>query len=91
MAAITYNEQLKARYKIKVTEGKNIISVFNAARNKLVLRMAVVIQVNKQYVKVKTAAQEKTSELFVLTLEIANLLDIVPYWVGYPKVFWLNI
>jgi len=56
MAAITYDEQLRAYYKRKVAEGKNKMSILNAVRNKLVLRIAAVIREDKEYVKVKTAA-----------------------------------
>jgi transposase len=56
MAAITYDEGLKLYYKRKVAEGKNKMSILNAVRNKLVLRIAAVIREDKEYVKVKTAA-----------------------------------
>jgi transposase len=56
MAAICYDEGLKVYYKRKVAEGKNKMSILNAVRNKLVLRIAAVIREDKVYVKMKTAA-----------------------------------
>jgi transposase len=56
MAAITYDEGLRMYYKRKVAEGKNKMSILNAVRNKLVLRIAAVIRNDKEYVKVKIAA-----------------------------------
>ncbi len=56
MAAITYDEGLNNYYKRKVAEGKNKMSILNAVRNKLVLRIAAVIRDDKEYVKMKTAA-----------------------------------
>jgi transposase len=56
MAAITYDEGLRTYYKRKVAEGKNKMSILNAVRNKLILRIAAVIRDDKEYVKVKIAA-----------------------------------
>lgn len=56
MAAITYDEGLNIYFKRKVAEGKNKMSILNAVRNKLVLRIAAVIREDKEYVKMKTAA-----------------------------------
>jgi len=56
MAAITYDEQMKTYYKRKVLEGKNKMSILNAVRNKLVLRIAAVIREDKEYVKVPLVA-----------------------------------
>jgi transposase len=56
MAAITYDEQIKAYYRRKVSEGKNKMSILNAVRNKLVLRIAAVIREDKEFVKWQQAA-----------------------------------
>jgi transposase len=44
MAAIAFDPELKAYYKRKVAEGKNKMSILNAVRNKLVLRIAAVVR-----------------------------------------------
>ena len=56
MAAISYDEQLKAYYKRKQLEGKNKMSILNAVRNKLILRIAAVVREDKEYVKMKMVA-----------------------------------
>lgn len=56
MAAISYDEGIRVYYKRKVEEGKNKMSILNAVRNKLVLRIAAVIRDDKEYIKVKKAA-----------------------------------
>lgn len=56
MAAVSFDPQLKAYYKRKQLEGKNKVSILNAVRNKLVLRIAAVIREDKQYVKLAQAA-----------------------------------
>jgi transposase len=56
MSAICYDEQMKAYYMRKLLEGKNKMSILNAVRNKLVLRIAAVIRDDKQYVKLQEAA-----------------------------------
>lgn len=56
MAAITYDDGIRLYYKRKVAEGKNKMSILNAVRNKLVLRIAAVIRDNKEYVKPEMAA-----------------------------------
>jgi transposase len=56
MAAISYDEEIRIYYKRKVAEGKNKMSILNAVRNKLVLRIAAVIRDDKEYVKMRSAA-----------------------------------
>jgi transposase len=56
MAAITYDAGIQIYYRRKVAEGKNKMSILNAVRNKLVLRIAAVIREDKVYVKVRSAA-----------------------------------
>jgi transposase len=51
MAAITFNEELKAYYQRKVTQGKNKMSVLNAIRNKLIHRIFAVVHRGFPYVK----------------------------------------
>jgi transposase len=51
ISAIQYDKELKAYYERKVLEGKNKMSVINAVRNKLVLRMFAVIRDNRDYVE----------------------------------------
>jgi Transposase and inactivated derivatives len=52
LAAIRNNPELKQYYERKVSEGKNRMSVINAVRNKLVLRIAAVIKRGAPYVDV---------------------------------------
>ncbi len=55
MAAIQYNQELKAFYKRKVEqEKKNKMSVINAVRNKLILRIFSCVNQNKKYEKTYT-------------------------------------
>ena len=49
MAAIKSNGELKAYYVRKVSEGKNKMSVLNAIRNKMVLRLTAVIKRGTPY------------------------------------------
>jgi transposase len=56
MAAISYDGELKAYYRRKVLEGKNKMSILNAVRNKLVLRIAAVVRDDKEYRKLQVAA-----------------------------------
>jgi transposase len=49
MSAITHDEELKKYYERKVKEGKNKMSVLNAVRNKLVLRIAAVIRDKRKF------------------------------------------
>ncbi len=51
MNAITFNEELKTYYQRKVAEGKNPMSVLNAVRFKLILRIFSVIKRNEEYQK----------------------------------------
>ena len=50
MAALRFDTELKSYYERKVAEGKNKMSVINAIRNKLVLRIFAVIRDNREYV-----------------------------------------
>jgi len=56
MAAIRCDEQFKTYCKRKQLEGKNKMSILNAVRNKLVLRIAAVIRDDKQYIRMGHAA-----------------------------------
>ena len=50
LVAITYNKDLKAYYERKVTEEKkNKMSIINAVRNKLILRIFACVAQNKKY------------------------------------------
>lgn len=51
MAAIRWNEDMKQYYERKVKEGKNKMSVINAVRNKLVLRIFAVVRDERNYVE----------------------------------------
>lgn len=51
MAAIRWNEDMKQYYERKVKEGKNKMSVINAVRNKLVLRIFAVVRDERIYVE----------------------------------------
>jgi transposase len=51
MAAIRWNEDMKRYYERKVNEGKNKMSVINAVRNKLVLRIFAVVRDERIYVE----------------------------------------
>jgi len=51
MVAIQYNPDLKAFYERKIGEGKNKMSVINAVRNKLILRIFACVNQNRQYEK----------------------------------------
>jgi transposase len=50
-SAIQHDKELKAYYNRKVLEGKNKMSVINAVRNKLVLRMFAVLRDDRDYVE----------------------------------------
>jgi len=50
LSAIRFDDQLKCYYERKVAEGKNKMSVINAVRNKLVLRMFAVLRDDRPYV-----------------------------------------
>lgn len=54
LTAIMYNLELKQFYQRKVAEGKNKMSVINAIRNKLVLRVFACINNNRKYNKTHT-------------------------------------
>jgi transposase len=51
LSAIAFDPELKAYYERKVLEGKNKMSVINAVRNKLVLRMFAVVRDNRSFVE----------------------------------------
>ena len=50
LAALRFDAGLKAYYERKVAEGKNKMSIINAIRNKLILRVFAVIRDNRNYV-----------------------------------------
>ena len=49
MSAIQNDQEMKSYFKRKVTEGKNIMSVINAVRNKLIHRVFAVIRNERNY------------------------------------------
>jgi len=49
MSAIKYDTELKEYYERKVKDGKNKMSVLNAVKNKLLLRIAAVLRENREY------------------------------------------
>ena len=51
LVAASYNQEIKEYYQRKVAEGKNKMSVLNAIRNKLVLRIFSCVNQNKLYEK----------------------------------------
>ncbi len=51
LSAINHCEELRDYYQRKVAEGKNKMSVINAVRNKLVLRIFAVVGNNQKYDK----------------------------------------
>lgn len=51
MAALRWDKEIKAYYERKVIEGKNKMSVINAIRNKLLLRIFAVIRDQRPYVE----------------------------------------
>lgn len=50
LAALRFDAGLKSYYERKIVEGKNKMSIINAIRNKLVLRIFAVIRDNRNYV-----------------------------------------
>ena len=50
-SAIQHDKELKAYYERKILEGKNKMSVINAVRNKLVLRIFAVLRDDRDYVE----------------------------------------
>ena len=50
LSAIRFDNQLKAYYERKIAEGKNKMSIINAVRNKLVLRMFALLRDDRPYV-----------------------------------------
>ena len=51
MSALRWDKELKAYYERKVLEGKNKMSVINAIRNKLLLRIFAVLRDQRPYVE----------------------------------------
>lgn len=51
MSALRFDKDLKAYYKRKTAEGKNKMSVINAIRNKLLLRIFAVVRDGREYVE----------------------------------------
>ena len=51
LSAIRHDTQLRSYYERKIAEGKNKMSVINAVRNKLVLRMFAVLRDDRSYVE----------------------------------------
>ena len=51
LTAVKLDADLKAYYERKVAEGKNKMSVLNAVRNKLLLRVVAVVNKQQEYVK----------------------------------------
>lgn len=51
LAAVNYYEEFKTYYKRKLAEGKPKMLVLNNGRNKIILRLAGVIQKDQQYQK----------------------------------------
>jgi len=49
LCAVKYDDELKAYYERKVAEGKNKMSVLNAVKNKLLLRVAAVLRENRKF------------------------------------------
>ncbi|HEY5771388.1 MAG TPA: transposase [Chitinophagaceae bacterium] len=50
LAALRFDAEIKAYYERKIAEGKNKMSIINAIRNKLILRIFAVIRDNRNYV-----------------------------------------
>ncbi|MEM6845936.1 MAG: IS110 family transposase, partial [Bacteroidota bacterium] len=51
LSAINNCEELRSYYQRKVAEGKNKMSLINAVRNKLILRIFAVVRSNRKYEK----------------------------------------
>jgi len=51
ITAVKYDKDLKLYYERKVAEGKNKMSVLNAVKNKLLIRVVACVNKNKMYVK----------------------------------------
>ena len=56
MSSIKYVEELKNYFNRKVEEGKHKMSIINAIRNKLVLRVFAVIKNDKPFVENRSIA-----------------------------------
>jgi transposase len=51
LSAIKYDNEIKSYYGRKKQEGKNTMSIINAVRNKLVLRMFAILRDNREFVE----------------------------------------
>jgi hypothetical protein len=51
MSALRWDKEIKAYYERKLKEGKNKMSVINAIRNKLLLRIFAVLRDQRPYVE----------------------------------------
>ena len=51
LTAVKLDADLKAYYERKVAEGKNKMSVLNAVKNKLLVRVIAVVNKQQDYVK----------------------------------------
>ena len=51
LVAISHNKELREFYERKVEEGKNKMSVINAVRNKIILRIFACVNQNRKYDK----------------------------------------
>jgi hypothetical protein len=51
MSALRWDKEIKAYYEKKLMEGKNKMSVINAIRNKLLLRIFAVLRDQRTYVE----------------------------------------
>jgi hypothetical protein len=49
LSAIQHDPKLKEYYEKKIMQGKNKMSVLNAVKNKLILRIAAVLKNNKKF------------------------------------------
>jgi|SRR6267154_990448 len=49
VCAVTHDREIKSYYERKIAEGKHKMSVFNAVRNKLILRVAAVLREDRKY------------------------------------------
>lgn len=52
MNAITFNDELKSYYQLKVADGKNPEDALNAVRFKLICRIFSVVKRNEEYKKI---------------------------------------
>ena len=69
-----YDEGIRIYYKRKAAEGKDKMSILNAVRNKLVLRIAAVIKRKQRVRENENSSLEKTLEL--ICFNPRNHLDL---------------